>query len=79
MSQTMSIDNNRTMLRAAPQSRARNDLLSGLRALMPDERIIADPAELFVYESDGFTIAKSRPAAVVFATTTEEVVPRLSG
>src|SRR4051812_12672786 len=49
-------------------------LVSGLRALMPSERVIADPAELFVYESDGFTIAKSRPAAVVFPATSDEVV-----
>src|SRR3954469_10527429 len=52
----------------------RASLVSGLRALMPDERVIADAGELFVYESDGFTIAKSRPAAVVFPTTTDEEV-----
>jgi glycolate oxidase len=52
----------------------RTALIAGLRALMPDERVIADAGELFVYESDGFTIAKSRPAAVVFPTTTDEVV-----
>src|SRR3954453_7359014 len=70
----MSIDNIRTMLRTVSQSStAQTSLVAGLRALMPDERIIADPAELFVYESDGFTIAKSRPAAVVFPATTDEV------
>jgi glycolate oxidase len=37
-------------------------------------QIVTDPAELFVYESDGFTIAKARPGAVVFPTTTEQVV-----
>jgi len=36
--------------------------------------VVTDPEELFVYESDGFTIAKARPAAVVFPTNTEEVV-----
>jgi glycolate oxidase len=35
--------------------------------------VVTDPAELFVYESDGFTIARARPAAVVFPTTTEQV------
>src|SRR3954469_5035105 len=51
----------------------RTALLSELRALLPAERIITDPAELFVYEADGFTIAKSRPAAVCFPITTDEV------
>src|SRR5437762_735386 len=41
---------------------------------LPRERVLSDPCELFVYESDGFTIAKSTPAAVVFPTSTEEVV-----
>src|SRR5687768_3272261 len=49
------------------------DLLTDLRSLIPEDRLLTDPAELFVYESDGFTIAKARPAAVVFATSTEEV------
>src|SRR5690349_18338187 len=53
---------------------SRESLIAGLRALVPDQQIIADPEQLFVYESDGFTIAKSRPVAVVFATTTDEVV-----
>jgi glycolate oxidase len=48
-------------------------LLPELRALLPDDRIIVDPAELFVYEADGFTIAHSRPGAVVFPISTEEV------
>ena len=48
-------------------------LLTDLRSLIPEDRLLTDPAELFVYESDGFTIAKARPAAVVFATSTEEV------
>src|SRR5207245_652024 len=45
-----------------------------LRDILPSDRIIADPSELFVYEFDGFTIARARPAAVVFPTTTAEVV-----
>jgi glycolate oxidase len=49
-------------------------LIEELRALLPADRVITDPAELFVYESDGFTIAHSRPVAVVFPITTEEVV-----
>src|SRR5262245_23075370 len=49
-------------------------LISDLRRLLPAERVMIDPAELFVYESDGFTIAKSRPAAVVFPTSVQEIV-----
>jgi glycolate oxidase len=49
-------------------------LISDLRKLLPAERVMSDPAELFVYESDGFTIAKSRPAAVVFPLSTAEIV-----
>lgn len=52
----------------------KNDpLISDLRSLLGD-RLIADQEELFVYESDGFTIAKARPAAVAFPQTTDEVV-----
>jgi glycolate oxidase len=53
---------------------SRDSLISELRGLLPPERVMIDPAELFVYESDGFTIAKSRPAAVVFPIDTREVV-----
>jgi glycolate oxidase len=50
------------------------ELIGELRSILPEDRIIVDPAELFVYESDGFTIARNRPAAVVFVLSTEEVV-----
>src|SRR5579862_2691855 len=49
-------------------------LLDELRNPLPPQQILYDPAELFVYESDGFTIAKARPSLVVFPTTTEQVV-----
>ena len=52
----------------------REALISELVAMLPAGYVITDPAELFVYESDGFTIAHARPAAVVFPTTTEHVV-----
>src|SRR5438105_13325098 len=48
-------------------------LTSDLIAATAADRVVTDPAELFVYESDGFTIAHARPAAVVFVTSTEEV------
>ena len=64
---------NETARRGDGPSPDRAALVARLRELLPG-RVIADPEELFVYESDGFTIAKSRPAAVVFPQTTEEVV-----
>ena len=51
----------------------RTALLSDLAGILPSERLITDPAELFVYEADGFTIAKARPAAVCFPINTAEV------
>ncbi len=48
-------------------------LIDELLEILPRDRVISDADELFVYESDGFTIAKSNPGAVVFPTTTEEV------
>jgi glycolate oxidase len=51
----------------------RSALLSELATVLPRERLITDPAELFVYEADGFTIAKARPAAVCFPTSVDEV------
>jgi glycolate oxidase len=53
---------------------ALRELIGELRAIVPPDHVVTDAAELFVYESDGFTIAKSRPGAVVFARSTEDVV-----
>src|SRR5258705_10108533 len=53
---------------------AREALIRELQSPLPRDRVLVDPAELFVYEADGFTIAHSRPAAVVFPLTTDEVV-----
>src|SRR3954464_12902843 len=53
---------------------ATEELVVELRRIVPGERVVSEAAELFVYESDGFTIAKARPGAVVFAESTEEVV-----
>src|SRR5215218_9950463 len=58
----------------AAATNPRAGLIADLLAILPAERVLTDPAELFVYESDGFTIAHNRPAAVVFPLSTEEVV-----
>src|SRR4051812_4658764 len=55
-------------------SAAVSGLTAELSALLPPGAVLSAPAGLFVYESDGFTVAKARPAAVVFPTNTEEVV-----
>ncbi|MCC6240383.1 MAG: FAD-binding protein [Phycisphaerales bacterium] len=41
--------------------------------LLGSDRVLTDPAELFAYDRDGFTLAKSCPRAVVFPQTTAEV------
>src|SRR5438093_7806532 len=50
------------------------NLIADLKNLLSPDRVISDPSELYVYDCDGFTIARSTPGAVVFPTTTEEVV-----
>ncbi|HEV2295008.1 MAG TPA: FAD-linked oxidase C-terminal domain-containing protein [Tepidisphaeraceae bacterium] len=51
-----------------------SSLIDELLEILPRDRVISEADELFVYESDGFTIAKSNPGAVVFPTSTEEAV-----
>jgi glycolate oxidase len=50
------------------------DVLAELKAALPAGALLTDPAGLFVYESDGFTIAKARPRGVVFPASLQEVV-----
>jgi glycolate oxidase len=50
------------------------DLTRELVEILPPGAVLSDPGGLFVYESDGFTVPGRGPAAVVFPTTTEEVV-----
>ncbi len=50
------------------------DLIADLTRLVPSGKVLSDPDELFVYDCDGFTIARSRPRAVVFPNSVEEVV-----
>jgi glycolate oxidase subunit GlcD len=48
--------------------------LSELRAAFPRERVLTEPAQLLVYECDGYTLHKERPLAVVLAESTADVV-----
>jgi glycolate oxidase len=50
------------------------DLLDQLTRLLPPGQVVTDPNELLVYECDGFTIARARPAAVVFPQSVDDVV-----
>ncbi|MFT3788345.1 MAG: FAD-linked oxidase C-terminal domain-containing protein [Tepidisphaeraceae bacterium] len=45
-----------------------------LARALPSDRLLTDASSLFTYESDGFTIAKARPSAVVFPANVDEVV-----
>ncbi|MFP4223691.1 MAG: FAD-binding oxidoreductase [Phycisphaeraceae bacterium] len=48
-------------------------LVREFQALLGPERVLHDPAELGVYECDGFPIARGLPTLVVFPRETQEV------
>jgi glycolate oxidase len=48
-------------------------LIDELRRILSADQVVSDPSELIVYESDGFTIARAIPQAVVFPTSTAQV------
>src|SRR4051812_40766547 len=48
-------------------------LMSELRTIVPPGAMMSDPAELSVYDCDGFTVARAVPGAVMFPTTVEQV------
>src|SRR4051812_14468935 len=49
-------------------------LIERMRSIAGPGGVISSPAELLVYECDGYTIEKNAPEVVVFPTTTEQVV-----
>jgi glycolate oxidase len=49
-------------------------LVARMRAVVGADNVLTAPADLAVYECDGFTIEKNRPEVVVFPTTTEQIV-----
>ena len=55
-----------------------SDLLRELRSALGTEGVLSDPADLLVYECDGFTIQKNVPQAVVFPRTTGEIAEVLT-
>lgn len=50
------------------------NVIADLQRILSDKAVVSDPSELRVYESDGLTIAKACPGAVVFPTSTAQVV-----
>ncbi len=51
-----------------------NNVVPELRQILGDDAVLTDPSELYVYDCDGFTIARNIPRAVVFPTSTDQVV-----
>ncbi len=49
------------------------ELAERLRATRGVEQVLGEPAELFVYESDGLTLLRGEPQLVVFPVSTEAV------
>ena len=53
------------------------ELLEGLRRIYPPDGVVTEPARLAAYECDGLTSLRQRPLAVVFPTSTDQVVQTL--
>ena len=51
----------------------RSEIVAALRAIVPGEGVIDDPAELRPYESDGLTAYRQLPMVVVLPETTAQV------
>ncbi len=51
----------------------RDDIVAGLRALLPADAVIAEPERLRPYETDGLTAYRQIPLAVALPSTTDEV------
>lgn len=49
------------------------DLVRELRAILPRERVLTDPGELSLYDSDGLGLHRAQPRGVVIACTAQEV------
>src|SRR3954470_12237844 len=62
------------MLDPKPDVMARRDIIvAGLRALLPESGVIAEPLRLKPYETDGLSAYRQPPLAVVLPETTEQV------
>ncbi len=57
----------------ARRARLPNGLLLRLADVLPPGAVLSDPAQLAVFETDGFTLARSRPGAVLFCDNAQQV------
>ncbi|MGF1660212.1 MAG: FAD-linked oxidase C-terminal domain-containing protein [Rubrimonas sp.] len=55
----------------------RAEIVRGLRAILPEDAVIDDPAGLRVYECDALSAYRRMPLAVILPRTTEEVAKAL--
>ena len=63
------------MIAAAPTSRPLPDgFIAALRGVFPDDRLLASPAHLSAYQSDGLTAFSVMPGAVAVCTAAEDVI-----
>jgi glycolate oxidase len=51
----------------------RDQIISGLRAILPDDAVISDPMETRAYECDALSAYRCMPLAAILPRTTEEV------
>jgi glycolate oxidase len=56
----------------------RSHVVDGLRALLPADAVIDDPAETRAYECDALTAYRAQPLAVILPRSTEEVARALA-
>jgi glycolate oxidase len=56
----------------------RDDIVAGLKSLLPGEGVIADTHRLKPYETDGLSMYRQPPLAVVLPETTEQVAALLA-
>src|ERR1700761_8953264 len=56
----------------------RDEIIDGLRGLLPDDGVIAEPIRLKPYETDGLSAYRQVPLAVVLPETTEQVAAVLA-
>ena len=54
-------------------------VIDRMKAIVGPDGVLTAPADLLVYECDGYTIEKNKPDVVVFPTTTEQVVADRQG
>ena len=56
----------------------RDEIIAGLRKLLPDSGVISEPLRLKPYETDGLPAYRQTPLAVALPETTEQVAAVLA-